>query len=63
MGFEVSAAQAVIKRRNFRKLRCFLDLIDENGRTIALEEERGIFLRSLQNSGVIEGRIGALDAR
>lgn len=43
------------------KLRRFLDFVDENGRTIVLEEGHGIFLRRLQDGGVVEGHISVLD--
>ena len=44
------------------KLRRFLDFVDEDRRTVALEEERRVFLRCLQDGGVVGGRTGAFDA-
>lgn len=45
-----------------KKLRRFLDLVDENGWTVAPEKECGVFLRSLQDGGVVESYLGAFDA-
>ena len=44
------------------KLRRFLNFIDENGGTVALEEERGVFLRRLQDSGLTTNKRSKVQA-
>lgn len=44
------------------EFRCLLDFIDENGRTIALEEQRGIFLRRLQDGGLTTNKRSKVQA-